>query len=176
MLGRDYSSDSKSFWMAAEIFFQIISKISLNEKLIKSKMEIINEVFSSFGENCIPYCLSGFSNKSFYKIFPRPYDQRLALFTMISTSKDKKAQILADYLIHSDIGLHHLDIVLEIIKEKKFDFIQDVFSQVASETAHDYLKKKFDSRKLSLLNRYARDKKLLPKTQMCILSKILFQF
>lgn len=176
MLGRDYSLDPKSFWIASEIFFQIISKLSLNEKLINSKIEIICEVFSYFGENCIPFCLRGFSNKSFYKVFRRPYDQKMVLFTILSSSKDEKAQILAQYLIYSDLDNHHLDIVLEIIKEKKFDFTQDVFSQVAAETTRKYLNKKLDTRKLLLLNRYAREKKLLSKTQMCILNKILFQF
>ena len=46
MFGRDYSHDQKSFWAASGIFFDIITKISLNEQLVDTKIEIISNIIA----------------------------------------------------------------------------------------------------------------------------------
>jgi hypothetical protein len=175
MIGRDYSTDPDFFWAASGALFIIISAISNDEKIYSDQSSAIKEALDYFGANCIPFCLKGFANKSFYETFRKPKEQRMALSMILTSSKNEKVEILSSYLLKSDFQKENLDVVLEFINKKEFDFIQDFFSQVATEAILDYLKKKFDYRKVLLLYRYAREKKILSKTQLLIMNKILFE-
>lgn len=172
MLGRDFT-DTKCFWTAAAVFFKIAGKI--REELSPHKAQTLNESFKYFGYNCVPCCIKGFADKSFFKILPKPFAQKMALYMIISSSGELKAEILSYYLTKSNLQKDHLDNVLEIIRKNQFGFTQDIFSQVAAETTKDHLKKNIDNRKLLFLYKYSRQNKLLPRTQLLIMHKILFQ-
>ena len=173
MLGRDFSTDTISFWTACAIFFKIIAEF--NENMSAAKAQALDQAFNYFGTNCLPYCLKGLADKSFFNIFTKPFSQKMALFTIIDFSSDLKAEILAYYLTQSNLKKEHLDVVQEIIRKKGFLFTQDIFSEVAATTTNNHLKKNIDNRKLLLLYKYARQNKLLPKTQLLIMNKVLFR-
>ena len=172
MLGRDYSSDLNTFWTATGIFVDIMQRIAENESLLNANMDIVCELFKYFGKNCIPFCMKGFQDKSFYQVFAKPKDQGVALLAMFCCSQDKKESVLTNYLLNSDLKLYHLENAFRILEKNKFDSATQIFSHLTAFLALDYLNNRSDTQKLSFISRYIREKKLLNKTESLILNKM----
>lgn len=173
MLGRDYSADTKSFWVASGIMFKISRKVYTDENLSRIVGDKLDSSIAYFSNNCVPFGIKGISDQAFFHVFPSVDLQKTILRLFLSTTEDRKAEILAFYLTRSSLTKDQLEIVTDLIDLEKLDSSSAIFSQTVAEVTYSQLKKNLDGRKLLSLYNYATEKKLLPKTHLLIMSRVI---
>lgn len=176
MLGRDYTTDTKSVWIATGIFLEIILRCSILDFKPISDVLFTN-ITKYFEDNCIEYCIKGLADQSFFQIFNETESQLKMMSLLVNFAGKSRAEAMVSFLLGSEMKLEQLAVVLSISIGKKYDFVSEIFSRASAELTLEILRsKEFLESKLTFLGRlcnFVKKYALLPKTNILVIEKVL---
>lgn len=122
-LGRDYTDDSKSVWIATAIFFKIIFELAEPENRHFVADEIIKNVATEFLIRCFEYCKNGIADGAFSSLFSES-DEALKYINFllrIQAEPSERIEILALYLATLHLNTNLIFSFYDVFDASKLD-------------------------------------------------------
>lgn len=179
LLGKDFPHDTDSVWISSVIFFDILEEI-LVHKIKTFYDNNSSEIHSYYRNHCAEYCLRGFSNRNFYKLYPDIQRQNRVISWYISLAGVNQAKALGLYLKNCEtLDQGELEFVEEMIERKEYNFGNQVFGHVCAELALELLSATENYyniyMKLFRIFQFSLDRNMLSETEFLIIKTAMLR-